>query len=117
MVYLVDYENVKNLTGISELESTDKVIIFYTKNANTISFDDHLVLNQTSSTIEYKKVTTGNNALDFQLSSYLGFLIGQNLERFCIISKDNGYKSIIDFWKNEKNITIEQRSSLIKGNL
>ena len=104
MIYLLDYENVKNLTWIDELNNTDSVVIFYTKNANGLTFEEHLTLQQAKAKIEYKKVLTGNNALDFQLSSYLGFLIGQNFTDFCIVSKDNGYDSIVGFWKNEKNL-------------
>ena len=110
MIYLLDYENVKNLTWLNDLTSADNVIIFYTKNANTLTFDEHVTLQKTEAKVDYKKVTTGNNALDFQLSSYLGFLIGQNFTDFCIVSKDCGYDSIIDFWKNEKNISIEKRN-------
>lgn len=109
MVYLVDYENVKNLQDIMGLKGDDKVVIFYTKNANTLTFEDHIALQSTDATIEYKKVLAGNNALDFQLSSYLGFLIGQNYTEFCIISNDKGYEAIIDFWKNEKGIIIEKQ--------
>ena len=116
MIYLLDYENVKNLTWIDELNNTDSVVIFYTKNANDLTFEEHLTLQQAKAKIEYKKVLTGNNALDFQLSSYLGFLIGQNFTDFCIVSKDNGYDSIVGFWKNEKNISIEKCSFEKKTN-
>lgn len=114
MIYLIDYENVKSLTGIAELSNSDSVIVFYTKNANTLTFDDLFVIQGTEIKIECKQVATGNNALDFQLSTYLGFLIGQNFTDFCIVSKDKGYDSIINFWKNEKGITIQRRNSLSK---
>lgn len=116
MIYLLDYENVRNLTWINDLTNDDRVIIFYTKNANTLTFDEHAILEKTKAEIEYKKVVIGNNALDFQLSSYLGFLIGQDFTDFCIVSKDCGYDSIIDFWKNEKNISIEKQSFSAQGN-
>jgi len=115
MIYLIDYENVRNLTWLNGLTNADRVIIFYTKNANTLTFDEHVLLQKTEAKIEYKKVVVGNNALDFQLSSYLGFLIGQDFTDFCIVSKDCGYDSIIDFWKNEKNISIEKQSFSDQG--
>lgn len=114
MIYLVDYENVKNLIELGELKETDKVIIFYTKNANTLTFEDHLAMKNTRAKIELKMVAVGNNALDFQLSTYLGYLIGKNEREFCVISKDNGYDSIIQFWKSEHNIQIEKRATFIK---
>lgn len=116
MVYLIDYENVKNLTGIQELKKTDTVIIFYTENAKSLTFEDHINIKNAAVEIDYKKVTTGKNALDFQLSSYLGFLIGQGRTDFCIISKDQGFDSVISFWKNEKNISIKRRDCLVKDN-
>ena len=40
------------------------------------------------------------NALDFQLSTYLGYLIHEAKDSyFYIISKDNGFKHVVDFWK------------------
>ena len=41
--YLVDYENVHKagLNGIEELKSTDTVIIFYSANADSLSFELH----------------------------------------------------------------------------
>lgn len=115
MIYLLDYENVRNLTWLNDLTNADRVIIFYTKNANTLTFDEHEILQKTEAKIEYKKVVVGNNALDFQLSSYLGFLIGQDFTDFCIVSKDCGYDSIIDFWRNEKDISIEKQSFSVKS--
>ncbi|MBQ3003628.1 MAG: hypothetical protein IJD82_07845, partial [Clostridia bacterium] len=41
--YMIDYENVKTggLNGISRLTEADRVIIFYSENANRITFDLH----------------------------------------------------------------------------
>ena len=38
--YMIDYENVKTggLNGISRLTAEDKVIIFYSENANRLTF-------------------------------------------------------------------------------
>ena len=39
------------------------------------------------------------NALDFQLSSYFGYLIGTNVDNsFIIYSNDTGFDPVIDFW-------------------
>ena len=116
MIYLMDYENVKSFTGIQSLKKADRIIIFYTKNASSLTFEDHINLKNASVEMEYKKVAVGKNALDFQLSSYLGFLIGQGDSDFCIISKDQGFDSIIDFWKNEKGISIKRQECLTNTN-
>jgi hypothetical protein len=112
MVYLIDYENVKKLTGIGNLTETDIVLIFFTKNANSLTFEEHFEIQQSKAKIECKNVLAGNNALDFQLSSYLGFLIGKGFTNFTIISKDTGFKCLQDFWLKEQTITILQKSSL-----
>ena len=46
--YLVDFENVKSkgLVGIDRLTEDDHVIIFYSENSDTISFDMHCMVMQ-----------------------------------------------------------------------
>ena len=114
-IYLIDYENTKNLTGIERLTAEDRAIIFYSKNANTMTFDAHKELTNSQAKIEYKYVSVGGkNALDFQLSTYLGYLIkdSKNGTKFFIVSKDNGFSYLSTFWKNEKNLIIELITNL-----
>ena len=53
-VYLVDFENVRSegLKGVEELTSEDKVVIFYSKNADAITFDVHTLLSKSPAEIE-----------------------------------------------------------------
>lgn len=115
-IYLIDYENTKNLTGINNLSAYDYVIIFYSQKANSISFDVHKEIISSKANIEYKYVDVGGqNALDFQLSTYLGYIINkiENTEhKICIVSKDKGFSFITTFWKKEKDIDIQ-----VLGNL
>lgn len=116
-VYLVDYENVSVLgvDGVKDLKASDKVYIFYGENIKTIPFDKSIELVKSKAQIEFietKKV--GKNYLDFQLATYLGYLIGNGEKgNVRIISKDTGFDSIVDFWK-ARNINICRKSS-IKG--
>lgn len=111
--YLIDYENVKvnGLNGLNKLTETDNVCIFYSENADTLTFGLHKRLNESKATITYKKVEVGTpNALDFQLCLYLGYLIAENkndnLQNYCIVSKDRGYSSVIKYCEKRKiNIT------------
>ena len=102
--YLVDFENVKNrgLAGIEELARTDKVIIFYSDKVNTITFEVHGRIMDSKADILYKKVYVGSkNALDFQLASYLGYLIRENEGLgavYNIVTADQGYRFLKDFW-------------------
>ena len=91
-VYLIDFENVTSagISGVQKLTKEDKVYIFYTANAANMSFAAHLNLLSSPAEIIYYNVSSGGkNALDFQLSSFLGYLISQGKEKqFYIISND-----------------------------
>lgn len=101
--YLVDYENVHKtgLNGISELDKNDNVIIFYSHNADKLPFSLHSQIIETKARTTYFEVdTTGKNALDFQLSSYIGYIVGKHPKCTCyIISKDSGYENVCNFWR------------------
>ena len=76
--YLIDFENVKSrgMEGVELLAEEDTVCIFYSDNADSMTFDLHRKLNETKAQIIYHKVAVGTkNALDFQLATYLGYLI------------------------------------------
>ncbi|MCD8095978.1 MAG: PIN domain-containing protein [Ruminococcus sp.] len=102
--FLIDFENVKSkgLTGIESLNEEDHVIIFYSENSDTISFEMHYMVMQAKAKIDYMKVRVGGkNALDFQLCSLMGYLVakGNNTHIF-VISNDKGFDKLHDFWKN-----------------
>lgn len=106
-VYLVDFENVRSegLKGVEELTSDDKVVIFYSQNANSITFDVHALLRKSSAEIEtYRILRGGHNSLDFQLSTYLGYLVMENSYReIVIISKDKGFLCVKNFWEENND--------------
>lgn len=99
-IYLVDYENVNvaGFEGFKKIDSNSKVVIFYSENANTLTFGLHRRLSQNADFIEYMKadISSGKNALDFQLSCYAGLCMHEypNCEIF-IVSKDKGYDSLV----------------------
>lgn len=99
--FLVDYENVNSsgLEGINCLDEEDRVVIFYGPNSNTVSFSIVEFIRESNINISLFELRhPAPNAVDFQLSTYLGYLIAseKNAE-FYIISKDKGYASSIDF--------------------
>ncbi|MBR0281184.1 MAG: hypothetical protein IJQ81_06290 [Oscillibacter sp.] len=103
--FLVDYENVhaNGLNGISGLSEEDTVIIFYSEKAETMTFGLHRRLNESKAQISFQRVSTGGkNALDFQLCTYLGYLICQNaqsLAAYYIVSGDSDYEALTVYWK------------------
>ncbi len=101
-IYLIDFENVKSkgLTGVDHLTEEDSVIIFYSENADTISFEMHQKVLSSKAEVEYFKVHVGGkNALDFQLSTLLGYLVGKNAySHIFVISNDKSFDFLHDFW-------------------
>ena len=108
--FLIDYENVNvsGFDGILSLTENDAVIIFYSDNANTMTFGLHRRINEAKANLQFQKVDSGKkNSLDFQLCSYLGYLIcdtmckpGENSKNFYyIVSNDLGYVPLTDYWK------------------
>ncbi|MDE6425245.1 MAG: hypothetical protein K2K89_03785 [Ruminococcus sp.] len=116
--YLIDYENVhvSGMNGFSGLTAADNVVIFYSDNSDSLTFGLHKKLMNALCQVEYHKVETGTkNALDFQLSAYLGYVIKENESKsdnkFFIVTKDNGFSVLCTYWK-KKNISVEIISSL-----
>lgn len=101
-VYLVDFENVRSegLRGVENLSEDDKVVIFYSVNADAITFDVHVLLSRSRAEIEtFRILRGGRNSLDFQLSTYLGYLVMENQYRdIVIVSQDKGFLCAVSFW-------------------
>lgn len=111
--FLIDFENECGnlLNGISHLNfsKNDEIIIFYSKNASHLTMELHKELEMTKAKKVYLKVETGSkNALDFQLSSYLGACIQKSSKKkYYILSKDNGYDCVCRFWR-DNNIFVKR---------
>lgn len=101
--YLIDYENVKSdvILDISGVKEGDTFVLFYSEVCKNISLEVLEMVSKKKLKFHPIKVTNGTkNALDFQLSSYLGYLIKNNdsdLDYF-IVSNDKGYDSVAEFW-------------------
>lgn len=122
-MYFIDYENVNSpgLKGIGDLNENDKVFIFYTEPGNvkstTMTMTAHFDIMKSKAEILYFCVDCGGkNALDFQLSTYLGKCVAENKnEDFAIISNDKGFGYVSGFWKKEYNINICIINSIAKA--
>ncbi|MDR0528556.1 MAG: hypothetical protein LBG69_02955 [Zoogloeaceae bacterium] len=111
--YLIDYENIyKNGSSkIPELTADDCVIIFCAKGTK-ISVGDCGFLHHSPIKLQLKVMDNKKkvkNYLDFQLASCLGSLVERGEENFYIISNDNSYGAVIDYWKlNRASVNIER---------
>lgn len=104
-VYLVDYENTREagLKGIGGLDGNDIIFIFTSKNALKMSRESMEKIEQSGVSFgSYTIFKTGKNYLDFQLTTFLGFLIDSNKDQsnYYIISEDQGYDAVVDFWNS-----------------
>lgn len=118
-VFLIDFENVNEsyLKGIESLNQQDLLIIFHNQKQKFSG----ITLDSIISSKAHKKEIIGTekngkehtNYLDFQLSTYLGYLIGQGYKaNYHIISKDIKLTTpLIDFWK-DRGIIIKQQLSI-----
>ncbi len=104
--YLLDYENVNasGLDGIGELSSDCRIVLFYTKNSSKIDLGVFNMLRSMEAEMSIIEVHHGKQALDIQLASYLGYLIGTEPAdtEYFIISKDKGYRNVQSFWPDRR---------------
>ena len=80
-IYLVDYENVSyhGLEGMDLLDKKDIVYIFYSKNDKSINIDYLHLLENAKCKYQFIEIKDlGSNALDFQMCTMIGFIIGKN---------------------------------------
>ena len=100
----VDFENVHNsgLTGLENLTDNETVYLFYSKNTPHLPMDIVAKISKSKADIELIESGVGKNAMDFIIASYLGYQINEydNKVKYYILSKDKGYKPIIDFWED-----------------
>ena len=115
VIYLIDFENVHSdgLKGIEQLAENDVCYVFYSEHAGVLTFNIHKKIIESRAKIYYVEAQVGmKNALDFQLVSYLGYMIRENQEAsYCVISNDRAFALVADFWKN-KGVDVASAVSL-----
>ena len=121
MVFLIDYENVTSagIEGIDKLSEQDSVYIFYTAAQQSISFDMHRAILDAKCKISYFSVANGGkNALDFQLASFIGYLVGLSEDKsIYVVSGDKGFQFIWKFWERQgvEGLSIFTVQSILKA--
>ncbi len=110
--YYIDSENV----GDSWIEllnnSENELFIFYTKNSPRMTYSQVIRLMNAPIHPNFIECVTGNNGLDFQLVTYLGYNIHETkTDEFIIVSKDTGFDAVVSFWKKRK-VNIQRISQI-----
>lgn len=102
ITYLIDSENVSDawIRLLPELKKRDRVVVFYTEHTSNLAADSvRMITEYKKYDITWEKCFTGNNALDFQLVSRLGFYICQEPgDEYVIMSNDTGYDAAVKYW-------------------
>lgn len=127
--FLVDSENVNDnwLMLFDMADENDEIIVFYTKKSPHMSYMSVIRLMENNSiNVRFEECYEGTNALDFQLVSYMGYLMGRNdthsesnssatpivtdtadvsaascADEYIIMSNDTGYDPAVRFWKDK----------------
>ena len=122
--YLVDSENVNDnwLMLFDMIDETDEIIVFYTKNSPHMSYPSVIKLLEINRTIKFEECFEGNNALDFQLISYMGYLMNNSdidNSEFVVMSNDTGFDPAFNFWKAKgfkmKNIITQAKTTAVRS--
>lgn len=103
MIYLIDTENVHNeyhiITQIAG--DPDMLYLFYSAYSDNTSMANLNNAITHGIGLRFFKCETGTNAMDFQIVSYLGYLIATHPDDYyVIVSDDGGYDPAIKFWKD-----------------
>ena len=112
--YFVDYENVRasGLTGIEYLRENDEVIVVYTANAESISWDLYSILK--SRNVCPIKVPTGPQSADKHLIALLASDVGfhGNTCKYVVVSNDAGYAPILSLLHQRFNVFAQRKTIL-----
>ncbi len=117
-IYLIDTENVRTVWTLllDRMTENDKIFVFYTMNSGNVSYEDLNGVISSGKNVQLIQCHTGKNGLDFQLVSYLGYLIkGNENADYCIISDDSGYDAVIKFWEGRDVDVMRKTAAQISG--
>ena len=101
---LIDYENVQPEALAALDHEHFKVMVFVGANQAKVPMKTAAALQRMGDKAEYIQISgNGSNALDFHIAYYIGRLAAQEAPAFFhIISKDQGFKPLIEHLKAQK---------------
>lgn len=103
MYFLIDYENVNyaGLEGTEFLQKEDTVCIFFSNVSDKIVAYRMKDIEMSGCNFEICKLKNiRKNALDFYIASKVGEILATDRNaKIAIISADNGFASVLDYWQ------------------
>ncbi|HAQ51525.1 MAG TPA: hypothetical protein DCR12_02015 [Lachnospiraceae bacterium] len=100
-IYFIDSENVNDnwIDTIPEIKKSDEIKVFYTEKSTNVSYEKFSKIADGGASLNWIKCFTGQNALDFQLVTDLGYSVAKGIkDTFVIISNDKGYDAVVNYW-------------------
>lgn len=98
-IYYIDSENVGDRWIGLLSEDDSRFLVFYTGHSPRIAYPQAIQLMNATNKLEFVECYEGNNGLDFQLVSYLGYeLHADNTNEMVIVSNDTGFDAVVHFW-------------------
>lgn len=101
--YLIDSENINEIWVelLETLGDKDDILVFYTDKSAHMGYDKIIrLMEQKKGTLQWIKCFGGQNALDFQMVTELGYRISQDPKKeYVIVSNDTGYDVVVRYWE------------------
>lgn len=108
--FFVDSENVGDnwITLLHTAASEDDILVFYTSKSPNMNYKNLITLKQSEKEVTFIECYSGNNALDFQLSTELGYRVkDRGQDEFVILANDTGYDAVVKYW-NDRGYSVKR---------
>lgn len=109
-IYFIDSENVGDswISLLNTIAKEDEILVFYTAKSPHMNYKNLVLLKQSPREVTFIECCEGNNALDFQLSTELGYRV-RDLDdtEFIIVSNDTGFDAVVKYWTH-RNIPVSR---------
>ena len=112
--YFIDSENVGDnwIALLQKASADDTILVYYTMKSPHMNYRNIILLKESSKEVTFIECNYGNNALDFQLCTDLGYRVHDIGDgEFIIVSNDTGYDAVVRFWR-KRGVSVKR----IKGN-
>ncbi len=100
--FFIDSENVGDnwIFLLDTVAAEDEILVFYTAKSPHMNYKNLITLKNSSKDVTFIECCEGNNALDFQLCTELGFRVHDiGDDEFVIVTNDTGYDAVVKYWK------------------
>ena len=109
-IYFIDSENVGDnwISLLNTIAPEDELLVFFTAKSPHMNYKNLVLLKQSPKEVTFIECCEGNNALDFQLCTDLGYRVHEMPDsEFIIVSNDTGFDAVVKYW-NHRNIPVKR---------